>query len=108
MASLAKAAKSAKAKAEDLQAQIERLQAELHELLGSSELSAPARARRAPSARVSRPATKGQKLEAAADYGVSDQQLERFIEKLDDQAEKDAQKGRLTRYTGRIEDLFGD
>jgi hypothetical protein len=60
--------------------------------------------------RISGPATKGRKLAAAADYGVSEQQLERFIEKLDDQAQKDAKAGRLVRYEGRghLAKLLGD
>jgi alanyl-tRNA synthetase len=110
MTSTAKVRKTSKATDEDVHAQVERLQAQIEELqqeLQRLQESNPSTGSGRAS-RASDPATKGQKLEAAADYGVSKRHLERFIEKLDDQAEKDAKAGRLVPYTGRNEDLFGD
>jgi hypothetical protein len=46
--------------------------------------------------------------DAAADYGVTQAELERFIERLDNQAQEDARNGRLVRYTGNLKDLLGD
>jgi antitoxin (DNA-binding transcriptional repressor) of toxin-antitoxin stability system len=43
---------------------------------------------------------------AKREYGVTDAELDAFVKRMDDETRRDRKAGKITRYTGNINDLL--